>query len=148
MTYHCEIYPTHEKLDLISSLIPEHFSEAQKRGEYEGVKIDYDYFYALSTNGMAFIVTLNKRDSVIGYAIFTVAQDPIRQGTVEATNVCFYVKEAFRGIGTKKLVEKSNEFMKKLGAVRINYLIKDSGFSCLLRSVGYEKDSELWSIKV
>jgi len=146
MTYHCEIHKLPEVIDFIKQNIPEHYEEACKLYDYPPIDIDFDYYLQASAMNACFVVTVNKGEEPIGYSIFTLMNDPIRKDVLEATNVCLYVKRAFRGRATKKLMEKSKDFLKALGAEKTNYIIKNKSISRLLEKMGGKQDYELWSV--
>lgn len=145
---HCEIHPLHDVADYIKKEIPEHYQEACKTNEYEPVDIDWDYFINMSFMGSCFVVLLKDGEKSVGYTIMTVSNDPLRKSITEANNVCMYVKKAYRGIGTTKLIKKSQGFMKALGAVKVNYMVKNKALSKLLAGFGAKQEEQLWGVSL
>lgn len=143
---HCEIHPLRDVAEYIKTRIPEHYDEACKTNEYDPVSIDWPYFLALSDIGACYAVTLNEGNQNVGYTIMTISPDPLRKEQIEANNVCLYVKRSFRGVGTKKLLMKSKQFMNKLGAKKINYLVKNKALGRLLENLGATTQEQLWSL--
>ncbi len=139
---HCEIHKLREVAEKIKEKIPEHYEEACKTNDYEPVEIDWAYFLNADDQNKCFVVTLNEGREIVGYSIFTIDNDPIRKGIIEALNTCLYVMRGFRGVGTKKLLEKSKDFMKTLGADKITYMAKNRALLRMLGGMGFDEKYE------
>lgn len=139
----CELVPLHEVLDEIKALSPEHYADAVKDNKYEPINIDWDYFKALSNNGNCYAVTLRKNDILVGYSVYIISPDPLRKNKIEATNVCLFVKKAFRGNGTLRILVKAADYMSGFGAKKITYAIKSAALIRLLHKMNYKEEERL-----
>jgi hypothetical protein len=145
---YCEILPVHEAFDVIRGNIGQHYIDACENNEYAPVDIDWNYHKSLGEFGKCFAVLLKKNDKTIGYSLYTLSNDPLRKELVEADNICIYVKKKFRGISTMRLIKKSHEFMKALGAKQVNYALKNKTMHRMLEKIGGINECPLWSVSV
>lgn len=135
--------PYHIVKDKIQEII-----ESNKRDflkHYGGVNVDYTYFEQLSYAGLAYVAIAVDEGDIAGFAGFIMNDNATHQER-EAENVVFYLLKEHRNKSFKQLLEFSKQELCQRGAQKVNATIKSDVLARALRSNGYRKSYEVWSI--
>lgn len=129
----------HEVSDFILQNYETHKKEALEMGmlEYEDVTVDFDYYEAMSRLGRC-VVFMRDGD----YAVFTFNENPLHFNVMESNNEVFYVKNRKK---TKEFIRDAVKEVKRLGAKRVNFMIRNPKVGRFLGFCGLKKTYEVWS---
>lgn len=129
------IFKFHDVCDFIIDNRERHHAAALKNGMADSdLNVDYDYFFAMSQLGRCIVYMIEK-----SYAVYTFNENPLHKHIMEANNEIFYVS------GRKGFLKDSIDEMKRLGAHKVNFLVKNPKMGRYLRKFGLSKTHELWS---
>lgn len=109
------------------------------------VNVDWDYFDSLGENCL--ILCAFKEKELIGFSAFQVTTNAMNIKEIEADNIMITVKKKFRGRVSVNLLNKANEYLKKIGVVRVNYLIENENLGKLLKRKGFKPKRVEWSVE-
>ena len=136
------IVPFHSVYDDVKAIINTNKDDFKKT--FGEVDVDYPYFLSMSAAGNAFVCMMvgEKIHGVAGFIL----NETATQKEVTADNVMFFVGKPYRGKKTKEFMEFSKESLKKLGANKINFTIKNDAFGRILKMYGFKPEYTTWSI--
>lgn len=126
----------------IKPLLEEHWREVALYQDEIKLEPDWQRYEKLSAAGLLVIVTGRKDKVLIGYSIFTLAPNAHYKSVLMASNDVLFVsgKERKTGAGLK-LIRRSEDVLRKLGAKRILWHVKPAhDFSSILERLGYVKE--------
>lgn len=142
------LVPFHVVSDYIASVSIEHHEEVNKRDGIDGLDIDWDYLFEAGKVGACLVSVPTDKGKIIGYSGFFISQNALNKKIVEADSVAFFIEKEYRGKIADEFMAKTEEFLKKIGVNRINYLLKNGGIGRILKKRGYNDDYKQWSIEL
>lgn len=142
------LVPFHKVSDYIASVSLKHHEEVNIRDNIDGLDIDWDYIFEADKAGLACVCVPTDNGKIIGYSGFLINQNLLDKKIVEAQSVAFFLEKEYRGKIANEFMTKTEEFLKKLGINKINYLLKNKAIGRMLKNRGYNDEYKQWSIEL
>jgi len=137
--------PVNEVCGEIAPHVARHSREAE--GNEANVNIDWEAYISSGLTGLCWAVTARDSGKLIGYAIYTIANNPRFKHIIEATSDGIFLEKEYRG--KVALQKKAAEILKGVGVHEINYILREnSKFGKVLERDGYCPNYKIWSLKI
>ncbi len=136
--------PFHEVAEYIAPNVAEHHANMLDKDDYGTPNPDWEYYIALSQAGHCYCVSAVKDGKLIGYAGYTVANNPRYKHILQASSEAIYIEPEHRGVGLDMLRMADKE-LKALGVQEINYVWSDDRLAKILTKMGYKPKYQVWS---
>lgn len=129
--------PLHEVWERGKKRAEEHWNDVEQRESFpDYLDIDWDYYLSASIQGLCHVVSAWDGKDIIAYLIFVISDEPLHTGTKTAAVQVFWVDKKHKGLGTKML-KKSIECMKEMGADRITNEVEGERLGRFMEKLGF-----------
>jgi hypothetical protein len=137
---HYSFVPFHTIAEEVAKRIPEIYAGMNET--YDKPNVDWEYYLAASHMGQCHALVATDGE-MVGLSVFFIDTNANHKNLVEATNSLIFVSPSHRG--KIDLIQKSEMYLKALGAHQTTYQIKDRRIGKLLARKGYVPEYIVWS---
>lgn len=132
-------------VDEIQNLLKDHYEELTLNKERVVLKPVWKRYFDMENNGIFHAITMREQKVIIGYSGWIVQPHLHYEDIIVAQNDVLFLHKNYRqGTTGIRLLKFSENEMKKLGAHKITWHIKDSNdFSPILSRMGYSKEDTI-----
>lgn len=116
--------------------------EQMKKYSGDDLCIDYNSYRAFAPSMV--VLTLRHDGKIVGFNLFAVSPYLREKKMIEATNHGLFVERSFRAKYGKKIIQASDNFLRSLGVLKINYTNDNPAFGRLLASLNYKPRYTIW----
>lgn len=129
----------------IRALNESHADDAQDEAEGP-VNADWDYYLFAGSQARCWAATVRDDGKMVAYSVFFIDNNFNHKHLIEATSAGFFVDRAYRGKNVfNDLRAYSEEYLQKIGANVVQYILRGNGLGRVLSSKGYSSDYRVWS---
>lgn len=143
-----DFVPFHEVAGDIAKNLDRHYDDVDFKDDYGRPDLDWDSYLNLSLAGLCKVVAVRKEGELIAYSVFCSGKNMNHKTKTEASNCGIWIKKEYRGRLINTLLKKSDEYLKELGIMEVNYILNDDRIGKLLKRVKYQARHIVWSKKL
>lgn len=139
-----DFVPLHLVAGEIAPNVEKHYFQMSEGDEYGVPNLDWEYYLQVSHAGQCWVVTARDDQKLVGYAVYTISNNPRYKHLMEASCNGIFIEKEYRGRLGVQLIKAAEGYLKNR-VQETNYIIGGERFSKLLTRLGYKSTYRIWS---